>query len=126
MVQTELPVKRNVEGYENWVPHSLHQQKLNNAVKHGAIGMLYVNHIANPNTCYNKGFVYAHIGTNAAQDAFFNTGKDFDKLISKIKQTLKPQSFSTGNKGTISANSVHYPGTKGCNAILYACSGTYH
>jgi hypothetical protein len=117
MIETELPVTPDIEDFEKWVPYSLHQEKLNNAVRHGAIGMLYVNHIANPNTSYNEGFVYCHISREVAQDALYNTGQNYADILGKIKNNLKPQSFNTGNMAVISATSIHYPESKGCNII---------
>src|SRR5690606_16605823 len=92
LIEPEAPVSpgAGTEKFTPWYEHSFHQTKLNNAVKHGAVGMLYnYGPIGNPNNAYNKDFIYVHTGSEVVNDIFTGTGKSHDKLISVIRETLK-------------------------------------
>ncbi len=123
LLEREVPVnpKREPERFKKWRPYSFHQYKLQNAVKHGAVGMLYnYGPIANPNNAYFSDFIYTHVGKNVVQDIFAGTGKNHRRVVEKIKQKLKPQSFRTGKKVTIKNVTKHFPDgmTKNVLAIL--------
>jgi len=117
MVTPEMPFSGPDDEKAKWVPYSLHQHKLDNAAKHGAIGVLYVNPIANPNTSYNEGLVYCHINKDVAEDVLFGTGKSYKALIEKTRKNLKPASFVTKNSATITTKGVYHPEGRGCNVI---------
>lgn len=117
LIDTDVPYRGEESIFAKWVPYQYHQHKLNNAAKHGAIGVLYINNLANPNTSYNKGLVYCHIDENVAKDIFFGSGRDYLKNKETIKETLKPSSFATGKKATISAEGIYHPDAKAPNVI---------
>lgn len=56
--------------YTKWVKYCYHQYKLENSVKHGAAGMLYIggNH-ANPNISYDPNFIWCGIGPKPLKEA---------------------------------------------------------
>jgi hypothetical protein len=57
--------------YSKWVRYCYHQYKLQNAVKHGASGFLYVDGIgANPNISYDPSILVCGIGEGPLNDIF--------------------------------------------------------
>jgi hypothetical protein len=104
--------------YKKWVAYCYHQYKLENAVKHGAAGFLYIDGIAaNPNITYDPSIIVCGIGTEPLNDIFAGlkiTNKD---LTDKMKKTMKPASFKTGKNITIKASTTRHPEGKGCNVI---------
>jgi hypothetical protein len=120
LIEREAPLspRAGAEKFKPWFEYSFHQYKLKNAVKHGAIGMLYnYGPIANPNNAYDENFIYVHIGDSAVKDIFSGTGKSHRETIKAIQDKLKPQSFSTGKVATIKMTTTHFPDGKGMNII---------
>jgi len=120
LIERETPVSPadGPEKFNPWYEYSFHQYKLANAVKHGASGMLYnYGPIANPNNDYYDNFIYVHVGDSVVKDVFAGTGKVHNELVQKINHTLKPQSFYTGKKVTITMSTKHFPDGRGSNII---------
>ncbi len=120
LMEREAPVSPNddPELFKKWRPYSFHQYKLENAVKHGAKGMLYnYGPISNPNNSYDKDFIYSHVGRAVVEDMFSGTGKNHRDIVKKIRKDLKPQSFATGKTVTIKNTTEHHPGGIGYNVI---------
>jgi hypothetical protein len=120
LMEREAPVspREDPELFNKWRPYSFHQYKLENAVAHGAKGMLYnYGPISNPNNAYAEGFIYSHVGEVAVADAFSGTGRVHEEVVEKIKSELKPQSFSTGKIFTIKNTTEHHPDGTGANVI---------
>jgi hypothetical protein len=108
---------RNQE-YKKWVAYCYHQYKLENAVKHGAAGFLYIDGIgANPNITYDPSIIVCGIGTEPLNDIFAGLKTTNKDLTDKIVKTMKPASFNTGKTITIKANTTRHPEGKGCNVI---------
>lgn len=117
LIEGETPNRdRSAEGIAKWYNHTLHQTKLDNAAKHGAVGLLYL-WVPGPNALYNPNFVYCHITQKVADDIFLGTGKTYKETINKIYETQKPASFATGKKARIKMNSTYDPNGKGKNLI---------
>ncbi len=120
LMEREAPVSpdKDPELFKKWRPYSFHQYKLENAVAHGAKGMLYnYGPISNPNNSYDKGFIYSHVGSAVVSDVFSGTGRKHKDVVAKIKKTLKPQSFATGKVFTIKNITEHHPEGVGYNVI---------
>jgi hypothetical protein len=120
MIEREAPVSPNAgaEKFNPWYEYSFHQSKLENAVKHGAIGMLYnYGPISNPNNAYNEKFVYVHVGDSVVKDIFSSTGFNHKDIVQKIDSTLKPSSLNTKKVVTIKMSTRHFPDGKGSNII---------
>ena len=120
LIEREAPVSPDAgaEKFNPWYNYSFHQTKHENAVKHGAIGMLYnYGPIANPNNSYNKDFIYVHVGDSVVKDLFSGTGRIHTETLKKINNTLKPGSFNTGKNVTIQMSTQHHPEGKGSNVI---------
>jgi hypothetical protein len=119
LMEREAPVStKDAELFMKWRPYSFHQYKLENAVKHGAKGMIYnYGPISNPNNSYDKDFIYSHVGRVVVEDVFSGTGMKHRDVVNKIRKTLKPQSFATGKTVTIKNTTEHYPDGIGTNVI---------
>ncbi len=120
LMEREAPVSPNgdAELFKKWRPYSFHQYKLENAVAHGAKGMLYnYGPISNPNNAYDKDFIYSHVGDAVVADVFSGTGRDHEEVVQKIKKELQPQSFSTGKVFTVKNSTEHHPEGIGYNVI---------
>jgi Zn-dependent M28 family amino/carboxypeptidase len=91
---------------------------LENAVKHGASGFLYIDGIgANPNISYNSSIIVCGIGSQLLNDLFAGTKTTNKELTDRMIKTMKPSSFNTGKTVTIKANTTRHPEGKGCNVI---------
>jgi len=108
---------RNPE-YKKWVGYCYHQYKLENAVRHGAAGFIYIDGaLANPNISYDPSIIVCGIGRQALEDIFAGTGTSNNILTDKIKKSYKPASFKTGKNMTIRESTVRHPEGKACNVI---------
>jgi hypothetical protein len=108
---------RNPE-YKKWVGYCYHQYKLQNAVKHGAAGMLYIDGAsANPNIAYDPSIIVCGIGPQPLADIFAGLKTTNKETLEKIVKNFKPASFNTGKSMTIKANTVRHPEGKACNVI---------
>jgi hypothetical protein len=104
--------------YKKWVQYCYHQYKLENAVKHGAAGMLYIDGaMANPNISYDPSIIVCGIGPQPLADIFAGLKTSNKEITDKIKKTFIPASFNTGKNFTIKANTTRHPEGKGCNVI---------
>ncbi|MCJ7449462.1 MAG: M28 family peptidase [Bacteroidales bacterium] len=120
LIEREAPVTpgAGAEKFNPWYQYSFHQAKLENAVRHGASGMVYnYGPISNPNNAYNEKFIYVHIGDSVVRDIFSGTGINHLETVRKINETLKPQSFNTKKVVTIKMSTEHFPDGIGCNII---------
>jgi len=119
LMEREAPVSTDDEElFKKWRPYSFHQYKLQNAVKHGARGMLYnYGPIGNPNNAYDENFIYSHVGSVVVEDVFSGTGRTHRDVVAAIRKTLKPQSFATGKTVTIKNTTEHHPEGTGYNVI---------
>lgn len=117
LVEGETPnTSRNADTLAMWYNHTLHQTKLNNAVAHGAIGLLYL-WVPGPNAPYNENFVYCHVTDTVVNDIFRGTGRTYGETVRKIYQTKRPQSFYTGKKAHIRMNATYNPDATGKNIL---------
>jgi hypothetical protein len=120
LMESEVPVspRQDEQLFLKWRPYSFHQYKLENAVAHGAKGMIYnYGPIGNPNNSYDAGFIYSHVGAAVVADVFAGTGRKHQEVVAQIAKTLKPQSFATGKIFTIKNNTEHHPEGIGYNVI---------
>jgi hypothetical protein len=121
LMEREVPIspKDHPREFKKWRPYSFHQYKVKNAKKHGAVGMLYNYHIANPNCQFLKNLILTYIGPSIVKDIFLGTGKRHAEIKKKIQSTRKPQSFSTGKIFTIKNETEHHPEGIAFNVIGY-------
>jgi len=117
LLESGVPYLKNDSLLKKWEPYSYHRYKFQRAKELGAIGLLYVDLIANPNTSFLEGFVYAHISREMAQELLSGTGKNFADLKGQITLTMRPNSFPTKMEAGIRAFTRNFPDTKACNVI---------
>jgi hypothetical protein len=120
LMEREVPVSPNRDEalFKKWRPYSFHQYKLENAVAHGAKGMIYnYGPIGNPNNAYDAGFIYSHVGDVVVNDVFAGTGYEHGKVVKEIQKTLKPHSFDTGKVMTVKNTTEHHPEGIGYNVV---------
>lgn len=118
ILETGIPYTKNDSVQAQWTPYSYHRYKFKNAIEHGAAGLLYVGTIANPNTSFTEGFVYAHISEKVAEQLFASAGKDYKEIKKQLAEFKQP-SFELDAKQTvsISANTKNFPDGKSCNVV---------
>jgi hypothetical protein len=106
--------------YQKWVKYCYHQYKLENAVKHGAAGMVYIDgNLANPNISYDPSIIVCGIGPEPLADIFAGLKTTNSEITAKIIKSLKPSSFNTGKVMTIKESTTRHAEGKGCNVIGY-------
>jgi len=117
VIDAAIPYEKDDATFPKWVPYSYHQYKQKNALQHGAAGMLYIGKNPNTNTMWQKGFVYAHITEEMVDDLFAGTGKIYKDLKAQLNKTLKPASFPTGKKISLTQETEYHPEGKAPNVI---------
>jgi hypothetical protein len=118
MFARDVPYKdaRNPE-YAKWVKYCYHQYKIENAARHGAIGMLYMDGIqANPNITYIPGFIWCGVSDEVVNDLFAGQKISCKDRLAEIDKSFKPASFNIGRKVTITASTTWHEG-KSCNVL---------
>ncbi len=117
LMNRDVPYKdvRNPE-YARWVKYCYHQYKVENAARHGAVGMLYIDgNSANPNISYIDSMIVCGIGPAPLADIFAGLGKENSTVIAQIDKSLKASSFATGKIMTIKANTTRHSEGRTCN-----------
>ena len=117
LMNRDVPYKdvRNPE-YAKWVKYCYHQYKVENAARHGAAGMLYIDgNSANPNISYIDSMIVCGIGPAPLADIFAGLGKNNLSVTAQIDKSLQASSFSTGRTMTIKANTTRHPEGRTCN-----------
>jgi hypothetical protein len=117
LIESGVPYPKNDSTLKKWEPYSYHRYKFLRARELGAVGLLYVDLIANPNTSWLENFVYAHISREVAQELLRGTDKKFADLKDQIIKTMQPHSFPTKMKAEIHAFTRNHPDAKACNVV---------
>ena len=118
ILESGIPYTKNDSVQGQWTPYAYHRYKFKNAIEHGAKGLLYIGTIANPNTSFIEGFIYAHISEKVSETIFSDAGKDY-KTVKKELTEYKTPSFvlHPEQSVTISARTKNFPDTKSCNVV---------
>jgi hypothetical protein len=117
LMQTGVPYNGKDSLLLKWETYSYHRYKFQRARELGAAGLLYIGKIANPNTSYLEGLVYAHISDSVTEELFAETGQKYAETHAAIVKTLQPNSFPLNKKVKLSASTKHYPDSRSCNVI---------
>jgi len=119
LVEPEVPVTQepSADEFGKWRPYSFHDYKVQNASRHGAAGMIYDYHIANPNCVFVRNFLLTYVGTAVVNDLFAGTGRKHDAVVQLIRQTRKPASFELEKTMTVKNVTEHHPEGIGANVI---------
>lgn len=118
ILESGVPYTKNDTTLAKWTPYAYHRYKFRNAVKHGAVGMIYANKIANPNTVNLDGFIYAHVDTKVVEQIFTDAGKEYSG-IKKQLQNMEIPSFGLpeNQRVFIRAETNYYPDAQACNVL---------
>jgi hypothetical protein len=119
LVEPEVPVfpDRDPELFKKWRPYSFHDYKARNALRHGAAGMVYDYHIANPNCVFLKGLLLTYVGKTVVDDLFAGKGRAHEDVVQTIRRSLRPASFPLGRTMTVKNVTEHHPEGTGSNVI---------
>jgi hypothetical protein len=117
LMQTGVPYNGKDSLLLKLETYSYHRYKFQRARELGAAGLLYIGKIANPNTSYLEGLVYAHISDSVTEELFAETGQKYAETHAAIVKTLQPNSFPLNKKVKLSASTKHYPDSRSCNVI---------
>ena len=118
LMETGVPYSANDSIQRKWEPYSYHRYKFQHAKELGAAGLLYVSKIANPNTSYLKGFVYAHIGEPVAEELFAGSGKTYAETHAGVVKSLQPNSLALHKRVRINASTRYFSDSRSCNLSL--------
>lgn len=119
LINRDVPYKdtSNPE-YSKWVKYCYHNEKLENAVRHGARGLLYVDgNSANPNIAYDPSIIVFGISPTVVNDIFAMCNKDMNEILEEINKSFRPSSFNTGVKVSLKASSIYHKSGRACNVI---------
>lgn len=103
--------------FKKWRPYSFHAYKIENAAKHGAAGMVYNYHIANPNARFVKGFILSYVSQVVMDDLFAGLPVSHRQTVDAIRKTLKPASRPLGKTMTLMNTTEYHPEGIGSNVI---------
>ena len=117
LMETGVPYGGNDSIQLKWERYSYHRYKFQHAKEMGAVGLLYVSRVANPNTSYLKGFVYAHVGEPVAEELFAGTGRKYTEIRAAITKNIQPNSFVLNKKVRMTASTRYFPDSRSCNVI---------
>ena len=117
LMETGVPYNENDSTLLKWEPYSYHRYKFQRSRELGAAGLLYVSKIANPNTSYLDGFVYAHIGEPVAEELFAGSGQKYADTHAAMIKNMRPNSFLLNKRVKISASIRYFPDSRSCNVI---------
>ncbi|HNX66944.1 MAG TPA: M20/M25/M40 family metallo-hydrolase [Bacteroidales bacterium] len=119
LINRDVPYKDiSSPEYKKWVKYCYHIEKLQNAVKHGARGLLYMDgNSANPNIAYDPSIIVFGISQTVTNDIFALCNRDVKEIFNAIDRDFKPGSFNTGIRMSLKANSVYHPEGRGCSVI---------
>jgi len=97
LINRDVPYKNTSNReYSKWVKYCYHAEKLQNAVRHGARGLLYVDgNSANPNISYDPSIIVFGISATVCDDIFAVCNKDMAEILKGIDKNFKPASFNT-------------------------------
>ena len=119
LMEPEVPVSPEKEPglFKKWRKYSFHQYKVRNAKDHGAAGMLYNYHIANPNCQFIDDFILTYAGPAMITDLFLGTGRNHRRIKQKIRSSRTSQSFRTGKVISLKNHTEHHPDGIAYNVI---------
>ena len=118
-MEPEVPMgpAPDAELFKKWRPYSFHDYKMKNAAAHGAVGVIYDYHLANPNCVFVKGLQLVYVSPGVMEDLFAGTGKKHPEVIAQIRKSLQPASMALGKTVTMKNVTEYHPEGIGANVI---------
>jgi hypothetical protein len=117
MLESGVPYTKNDSVMGRWTPYAYHRYKFQNAIKHGAVGLLYVGKLANPNTSWTDRFIYAHIDVPIAEAMFRAAGKSYSDHKKNMAANFTSGLIDLGQTVSISASTRNHHDSKSCNVV---------
>jgi hypothetical protein len=114
LVESGAPYEQNDETLAHWADFSGSFHKTDNAFRHGAAGIVFMERVANPATPYHEKFMSLHIDKKVAEELLAATGRDKKALRDEIAKTFQPRSFATGMRIRLTARTTRHPEGVGC------------
>ncbi len=116
IIERGTPYTKNDPTLADWTPYAYHRYKFRNAVKHGAVGMIYNSLVANPNTVHLDGFIYAHVNEKVVNQILADAGKDYKEVKLQLKNMGTPAfALRAEQKVFIRAETKYFPEAQACN-----------
>jgi hypothetical protein len=121
VIEPEVPMgpEPDAELFKKWRPYSFHDYKMKNAAQHGAAGVVYNYHIANPNCVFIKGLIVTYVGRAVVEDLFAGRLQSHAQTLDRIRKTLTPASVALGRTVTLTNTTEHHPEGIGSNVVAY-------
>jgi hypothetical protein len=119
VIEAEVPMgpEPNADLFKKWRPYSFHSYKMKNAAQHGAAGVVYHNHIVNPNNVFIKGLIVTHVSLAVMEDLFAGRPQSHAQTLERIQKTLAPSSAALGKTMTLTNTTEHHPDGIGSNVV---------
>jgi len=109
----------DTELFKKWRPYSFHDYKMKNAASHGAAGVIYDYHLANPNCVFIKGLQLTYVSAGVMADLFAGTGKSHGEVLGQIRKTRQPASMALGKTVTMKNVTEFHPEGIGSNVLAW-------
>jgi hypothetical protein len=117
LIESGTPYSKNDSALKKWEPYTYARYKFKHAREMGAVGLLLISKLANPNTSFVDGLVYAHISEQVAGELFSASGQAYTDARKSITQKMQPNSFPLKQKIQISASTKNHPDSRSCNVV---------
>ncbi|MCU4155959.1 M28 family peptidase [Carboxylicivirga sp. A043] len=117
LIEPGHPQPETAKEWNDWAEYAGSSEKMTNAVKHGAKGVLYISKLASPGMKYHEGLVYCHIDKKVVEEFFFARNKDYKNITEALKTKNKPQSQSLEHIINITADTEYKANGSYANVI---------
>lgn len=108
---------RKHKDYKTWNEKYISSTgRIENALKHGAAGVLLIGKTSNPNIKYLD-VTFCHVSEDIANDLLRPSGQNRKALREKINKTMKPLSFDTGCQAEMVTETNYNPHSQTCNVV---------
>lgn len=105
------------DSLELWQAYREVHYKISNAVRHGAVGMLYAYHVASPRPTVHPEFIFLAISDRVADDFLGGTGHAIRDVRAQIRESLSPMSFSTMKEARMGLTTQYFPDGQTANVV---------
>ena len=102
---------------ERWQPYREVQYKIQNAIKHGAAGMLFAYHVAGVRPTVDPDFIFLAVSDSVVSDFLSGTGRQLNEVRAGIRANLAPNSFTTGKMATMALTTEYFPDGRTSNVV---------
>lgn len=108
MIEPGHPKPDGLSDWKHWSAYAGSSDKMANAKKHGAVGVLYISKIASPGIKFQENLLYLHLDKSVAEEFFFAQGLDYNSIKTSLKDTNEPQSITFRHSISLQAETAYY------------------